>query len=59
VILDAAGRAVRAVPATPDPAVFRWDGQDEAGRIVPSGTYFAVLHTDAGRSAQRFTWLRD
>jgi hypothetical protein len=59
VILDAAGRAVRKVPATPDPAVFRWDGRDDAGRIVPSGVYFAVLDTSAGRSAQKFTWLRD
>jgi hypothetical protein len=59
VILDAAGRAVRSLPAALDPAVFRWDGRDEAGWSVPSGTYFAVLHTGAGRSARKFTWLRD
>lgn len=31
----------------------RWDGMDDLNRTLPSGTYFIILETGAGRSALR------
>jgi hypothetical protein len=44
ILVDVAGRRVRALarnaPLSEGEATFRWDGRDEAGRLVPSGMYF-------------------
>ncbi|MEZ5065307.1 MAG: hypothetical protein R3B81_11285 [bacterium] len=55
-IVDLTGRRVRSLPATGEgqTAVARWDGRDEAGRVVAPGVYFAraALAGPAGRSAR-------
>jgi flagellar hook assembly protein FlgD len=49
---DAKGRSVRffakAQPLTPGPQVATWDGRDDAGGLVPAGTYTMVLRADDG-----------
>jgi subtilisin family serine protease len=40
-IFDAGGRLVRSLDTGAGDGVIRWDGRDEAGRVLPAGTYFA------------------
>ncbi|MBD3220079.1 hypothetical protein GF314_02465 [bacterium] len=64
VIHDARGRRVRSVdlglqPATGDePAIWVWDGRDEAGRRVASGVYWLELRTPTDRTVRKVTLLR-
>lgn len=59
-IRDLAGRRVRAVLvgslASGEHEV-RWDGRDDAGRVVPAGTYFAVVRTDSQLAAHRVVFV--
>jgi hypothetical protein len=57
IILDAAGRVVSTVEPSKDGGTFRWPGRGVTGRIVPGGTYFAVLGRDGSRSVVKFVWL--
>lgn len=43
-----------------DPAMDRWDGRDDGGRLVPGGIYVlrVVLEPDADRKTRSFTVLR-
>jgi hypothetical protein len=44
-IVDATGRLVRSFPPSSllrPPSSLTWDGRDDAGRILPSGTYLAI-----------------
>jgi len=55
-IYNAAGQRVRTlVSGTPAPGWHeaRWDGRDGQQGDLPSGTYFIILETGAGRSALR------
>ena len=38
--------------------IFHWDGKDNEGRIVPSGTYFYTLQTDESYFTRKMTLLR-
>ncbi|MCA9754078.1 MAG: hypothetical protein KC591_17900 [Gemmatimonadetes bacterium] len=55
-IVDLTGRRVRSLRAIEegDTTVARWDGRDEAGRVVAPGVYFAraASASPAGRSAR-------
>jgi hypothetical protein len=48
-VYDASGRRVRTFTVNRTPCTV-WDGTDELGHVLPSGTYFAVL-TAAGQHA--------
>ncbi len=57
-VYDTRGRLVRTVvnavlPAGDHVGSYRWDGRDESGRSVTSGTYFYRLTTDDGFAASR------
>ena len=55
-VVDAAGRRVRSlVRGKMEVGEHRlnWDGCDEAGRLAPSGVYFAKLHTVDGTATQK------
>ncbi|MEO6462438.1 MAG: metallophosphoesterase, partial [Candidatus Eisenbacteria bacterium] len=55
-IFDAAGRRVRALPIAhgeAGPQVARWDGNDDAGRPVAAGVYFARLAFAVARRTAR------
>jgi len=54
-IYDAGGRRVTTLTLEPSgPGRYRlaWNGQDAAGRSVPSGTYFAVLRSRTVRQVR-------
>jgi hypothetical protein len=60
-IYDVAGRRVRALASGPRPAgdnVVRWDGTDDAGHEVASGTYFARLVVDEQAEIKSLTLVR-
>jgi hypothetical protein len=52
-IVDVEGRIVRRLVDSeqfpPGPVLTRWDGRDEAGRLVPQGVYRPRLHLAHGR----------
>jgi flagellar hook assembly protein FlgD len=52
---DAKGRSVRffakAQPMSPGPLAATWDGRDDAGALVPPGTYTMVLRANDGVTA--------
>jgi hypothetical protein len=56
-IFDASGRCVRTftVNRTPDPV---WDGKDDLGHVLPSGTYFVVLAAAGQHAAMRLVLQR-
>lgn len=60
-IHDAAGRAIRAVDLGHQAAgegAWVWNGADDAGRVVSSGTYFVRMMTPAGIDARRMVLLK-
>jgi len=55
-IVDVAGRPVRGLAAgtlAAGPHTVAWDGRDDAGRVAPSGLYFAVLTGGGTRAVTR------
>jgi hypothetical protein len=50
-VLDSGSRAAGRYQAT-------WDGQDDEGRAVPSGTYFCRLNTAQGSQTKKTTLAR-
>jgi hypothetical protein len=55
-IFDAAGSLVRRFPLSPrsdGQGAVRWNGRDEAGRVVPSGVYLVRLTTPTGETSGR------
>jgi len=59
-IVDARGRVVRRAAVTPavdGAATWRWDGTDDDGRTVVSGSYFAQVEGETGR-ATRVVFVR-
>jgi len=44
-VFDIAGRLVRSL-SNPEGASFTWDGRDEAGAAVPTGTYLIRGYAD-------------
>ena len=60
-VFDPAGRSVRLLSAPEShgrTAIVHWDERDDAGRIVPSGTYLIRIRSAAGTAAARVTVLR-
>jgi hypothetical protein len=60
-IFDASGRAVRTLVAERTPSgvgAVEWDGRDEAGRLSPTGVYFARLETTSGAVSSRIVRVR-
>ena len=60
-ICDVRGRVVRRLfegEAGPGGESLRWDGRDEAGRVLPSGVYFYSVETRGERAARRIALLR-
>jgi hypothetical protein len=60
-ICDALGRRLRALAEGPRPAgpqEFVWDGRDDAGRLLPSGVYLAVLKTAGFTQSRRVVLVR-
>jgi hypothetical protein len=60
-ILDASGRSVRRLHAGPLAAgeqTLRWDGRSDSGRELPSGVYFARLHSEGKVESRQLTLLR-
>lgn len=60
-IYDVSGRRVRRVwdaPTQADPHVVVWDGRDDAGQPVASGTYFLRASTIAGSRTLKLTPLK-
>jgi hypothetical protein len=60
-IYDVSGRQVRTLVSGPRPAgdnVVRWDGTDNAGHAVASGTYFARLVVDEQAEIKSMTLVR-
>ncbi|MFA6111979.1 MAG: FlgD immunoglobulin-like domain containing protein, partial [Candidatus Latescibacterota bacterium] len=58
---DLLGQTVRTLvdgPAAPGRYSFSWDGRNEAGRPVATGTYLVVLRTASARSMQKVLLLR-
>jgi flagellar hook assembly protein FlgD len=37
--------------------VLHWDGRDEAGRLLPSGVYFAIVDTPHGQVRVKVAFL--
>jgi len=60
VIHDLRGRRVRTLHrGALEPGLsLTWDGADDTGRAVPSGTYLAVLRTEGRREAARLSLAR-
>lgn len=46
-IVDARGRRVYRETSSGPP--IKWNGKDSSGRVVPSGTYIAVITTRDGK----------
>jgi flagellar hook assembly protein FlgD len=60
-ILDAAGRLVRRLAQRSFPAGathITWNGEDDHGRRVPAGVYFARLESAAGSRTRRVICTR-
>ena len=60
-IYDVGGRLVRVVDSGTRPAgryQATWDGQDNAGRAVPTGMYFCRLNTAQGSHTRKLTLAR-
>lgn len=61
-VYDIAGRGVRLLLRSDRVSVgthaVDWDGRDETGRLVPSGTYFYRIDADGGRYTRRITLVR-
>ncbi len=60
-VVDVAGRRVRTLIQGEMPAGLHdahWDGCDDAGRHVSSGTYLCVLETAAGRVSRAMTLVK-
>lgn len=60
-IYDVQGRLVRTLVERDAPAGVNrvvWDGKDDAGRAVPSGSYGAVLRTSEGEESRHLTRIR-
>jgi hypothetical protein len=60
-IYDMGGRMVRVMASGSLPAgrhQATWDGQDDEGRAVPTGTYFCRLNTQHGSQTRKLTLAR-
>ncbi len=60
-VYDLAGRLVRTLVDEVLPATthsVEWQGRDDRGRVVPSGTYYYRLSTDSGMAVRRMTLLK-
>jgi hypothetical protein len=60
-IYDVGGRRVRVMESGTQSAgrhEATWDGQDNAGRAVPTGTYFCRLSTAQGSQTRKLTLAR-
>jgi hypothetical protein len=60
-IYDLGGRLVRVMESGTQSAgrhEATWDGQDNAGRAVPTGTYFCRLSTQQGSQTRKLTRAR-
>lgn len=60
-VFDLAGHRVRVLAAGPrrgGPHTIRWDGTDDAGRALGSGTYIYRLHTREGELSRKATLVR-
>ncbi|MBM3287462.1 MAG: hypothetical protein FJY88_08960 [Candidatus Eisenbacteria bacterium] len=60
-VFDCSGRMVRALEDAvrgPGAHEVSWDGKDDAGRSVPSGTYFARLHAGEYVAVRKMVLLR-
>jgi hypothetical protein len=60
-IYDLGGRLVRVLESGTQAAgrhESTWDGQDNAGRAVPTGTYFCRLNTAQGSQTRKLTLAR-
>ena len=60
-IYDVGGRLVRVMESGTQSAgrhESTWDGQDNAGRAVPTGTYFCRLNTAQGSQTRKLTLAR-
>jgi beta-glucanase (GH16 family) len=60
-VYDVAGRWIQSLVRGPRPAGhyrIDWDGEDAAGRAVPSGVYYYTLRTAQGHWVRRMTLLR-
>lgn len=60
-IYDVGGRAVRVLDSGSRSAgryQATWDGTDNAGRAIPTGTYFCRLNTVQGSQARKLTLAR-
>lgn len=59
---DIAGRRIRTLaveqPFTAGECSIRWDGRDDSGRSVPSGTYSTVIESNSIRVTGRMTLLK-
>jgi hypothetical protein len=61
VVYDAAGRAVRTLVSGTEVAGYHsveWNGRDDAGRMAPTGVYFARLDAGGHRATQRMLRVR-
>jgi hypothetical protein len=60
-VYDASGRLVREIERGVTPAgehSYLWDGRDQHGRRVASGTYFYVVEAGGERQAKKLVMLR-
>ena len=60
-IFDLMGRKVRTLSRGQSEAgehLASWDGRNEAGRVVATGTYVVRLKTIDGTRSRRLAWLR-
>ncbi|MCA9728290.1 MAG: T9SS type A sorting domain-containing protein [Candidatus Eisenbacteria bacterium] len=60
-VFDSAGRRVRAIESGDRPAgrnELQWDGRDDRGRTVPTGTYFARVRTPGSTGTTQITLVR-
>lgn len=60
-IVNVAGKVMRTLASRRYPAgthSLTWDGRDEGGRILASGTYFLRLDTDEGMRSHKLTLIK-